>query len=90
MKFKFDIQKSEEYIRNIICGLMVVILGFLFVESFMHTMVLTSTKERWGIRRGRRTTRRELKRERGADHVPSLLERWGPRQEQVETRRQLI
>ncbi|MBQ5990641.1 MAG: hypothetical protein IJL67_14255 [Oscillospiraceae bacterium] len=45
MKFKFDIQKSEEYIRNIICGLMVVILGFLFVESFMHTMVLTSTKE---------------------------------------------
>ncbi len=45
MKFKFDILKSEEYIRNIICGLMVVILGFLFVESFMHTMVLTSTKE---------------------------------------------
>ena len=45
MKFKFDIQKSEEYIRNIICGLMVVILGFLFVESFMHTMMLTSTKE---------------------------------------------
>ncbi|WP_044975027.1 hypothetical protein [Ruminococcus sp. HUN007] len=45
MKFKFDIMKSEEYIRNIICGLMAVILGFLFVESFMHTMVLTNTQE---------------------------------------------
>lgn len=41
---------------------------------------------RWGIRRGRRTTRRELKRDGGADHVPLLLERWGLRQEQVETR----
>lgn len=40
---------------------------------------------RRGIRRGRRTTRRELKRDGGADHVPSLLERWGLRQEQVET-----
>ncbi len=45
MKFRFDIKKSEEYIRNIICGLMIVILGFLFTESFMHSMLLTNTKE---------------------------------------------
>lgn len=43
MKSKFSILKSEEYIRNLICGLMAVILGFLFVDSLMHSMILTHT-----------------------------------------------
>jgi len=45
MKFKFNILKSEEYIRNIICVLMLVIMGFLLVESFMHSMILSHTSE---------------------------------------------
>ena len=32
--------KSENYAKNLICGLMTVILGFLFVESILHTMHL--------------------------------------------------
>lgn len=45
MKFRFDISKSETYIRNLICVLMTVIMGFLFTESLMHSMQLTSTQQ---------------------------------------------
>ncbi|MCQ2465496.1 MAG: hypothetical protein MJ095_07935 [Oscillospiraceae bacterium] len=45
MKTKFDIKKSEIYARNIICGLMAVIMGFLLAESFMHSMILSNTEE---------------------------------------------
>lgn len=45
MKFRFDINKTEKYARNIICGLMTVIMMFLLTESLMHSMILTSTKE---------------------------------------------
>ncbi len=45
MKRIFDISKAEIHARNLICALMVIIAGFLLCESFMHTMVLTNTKE---------------------------------------------
>ena len=42
---KFNISESEKYIKNLICVLMIVIMGFLFFESFIHTMRLTNTSE---------------------------------------------
>lgn len=45
MKHKFDISRTEEYVRNLICTLMLVIMGFLFFESFMHSMRLSHTEE---------------------------------------------
>lgn len=35
----------EGYAGKLICGLMVIIMGFLFVESVMHTMELQNTQE---------------------------------------------
>ncbi|MCI6580995.1 MAG: hypothetical protein MSH15_03235 [Oscillospiraceae bacterium] len=42
---KFSISESEKYIKNLICVLMIIIMGFLFFESFIHTMRLTNTSE---------------------------------------------
>lgn len=45
MKIKSIVSKSEQFSRNIICAFMFVIMGFLFVETFMHTMTLSCTEK---------------------------------------------
>ncbi len=44
-KLKSLLEKSESYARNVICFLMTIIMGFLFIESFMHTMELRKSEE---------------------------------------------
>ena len=43
MKLKSFISRSEKYAVNFICALMILIMGFLTVESFMHSMKLSCT-----------------------------------------------
>lgn len=45
MKTKEIFSKTEGWVRNIICILMALIMSFLFIESFMHTMKLSVTPE---------------------------------------------
>lgn len=42
---KISISETEKYIKNLICILMIIIMGFLFFESMVHTMRLSNTHE---------------------------------------------
>ena len=44
-KLKNILNKTEKYSAYIICGLMLIIMSFCFIESFMHTMELRSSEE---------------------------------------------
>lgn len=45
LKIRQFFEKSEGYARNLICFLMAIITGFLFIESFMHTMHMVNSEE---------------------------------------------
>ncbi len=44
-KIKEILNNAEKYSVYVICGLMLVIMSFCFIESFMHTMELRSSEE---------------------------------------------
>lgn len=45
LHFKTILGKSEQYARNVICVFMTVIMGYLFLNSFLHTMELRKSEE---------------------------------------------